>query len=227
MLKLPRSILQTEALVLLEIILSGGFFIWPIIACSIIALTLIIERWWVLQPKRVAPPAMLAQVWIWLKGDKIDADKLRQLRVTAPLGQIVATGLSNAHLGRDVMKASIEDAAGKVIHDLEKHLDVIGTIAMISPLLGLLGTVVGMIEVFSQIVLRGTGDPNVLAGGISQALITTAAGLCVAIPSVIAHRYYLRKVDDIVVNMEQETIKLVDALHSGREVSLKSNGAVD
>lgn len=207
---------------MLEIILSGGFFIWPILLCSVVAATLIIERWWALQPNRIAPPAMLAQVWIWLKGDKIDADKLRQLRVTAPLGQILATGLSNAHLGRDVMKASIEDAASKVIHDLEKHLDVIGTIAMISPLLGLLGTVVGMIDVFSQIVLRGTGDPNVLAGGISQALITTAAGLCVAIPAVIAHRYYVRKVDDIVVNMEQETIKLVDALHSGREVTLKS-----
>lgn len=193
--------------------------------CSLVAATIIIERWFALKPKKVSPPAMLAQVWIWLKADKIDAGKIRELRAAAPLGEILATGLSNAHHGRDVMKQSIDDAAGKVIHDLEKHLDIIGTIALISPLLGLLGTVVGMIEVFSQIVLSGTGDPGILAGGISQALITTAAGLCVAVPALIAHRYYLRKVDAIVVQMEQETIKLVDALHSGRAVKVQGESA--
>ncbi len=206
-----------------EIFLAGGLFMYPIALCSLIVLTIVIERWWALQADKISPPAMLAQVWVWLKGDKIDAAKIRELRTTAPLGEIIATGLSNAHQGRDVMKQSIEDAAGKVIHDLEKYLDIIGTIAVISPLLGLLGTVVGMIDVFSQIVLSGTGDPNVLAGGISQALITTASGLAVAIPAVIAHRYYLRKVDAIVIQMEQETIKLVDALHSGRDVTVLSD----
>lgn len=210
---------------MLEIIASGGLFIWPILLCSLVAVTIIIERWWALKPNKVSPPAMLAQVWIWLKADKIDAAKIRELRAAAPLGEILATGLSNAHLGRDIMKQSIDDSAGKVIHDLEKHLDIIGTIALISPLLGLLGTVVGMIEVFSQIVLSGTGDPGILAGGISQALITTASGLCVAVPALIAHRYYLRKVDAIVVQMEQETIKLVDALHSGRDVKVTGDEA--
>lgn len=195
----------------------------PIVIASLVALAIVIERWFALQPNRVAPPAMLAQVWVWLKGDKIDADKIRTLRASAPLGQILATGLSNAHLGRDVMKQSIEEAAGKVTHDLEKYLDVIGTIAVISPLLGLLGTVVGMIDVFAQIVQVGAGDATALAGGISQALYTTAAGIFVAVPAVMAHRYYLRKVDGIVVAMEQETIKLVDALHSGRSVRMASD----
>ena len=125
------------------------------------------------------------------------------------------------------MKQSIEEAAGKVTHDLEKHLDIIGTIAVISPLLGLLGTVIGMIDVFAQIVQVGSGDASVLAGGISQALITTAAGLFVAIPAVMAHRYYMRKVDGIVVHMEQETIKLVDALHSGRAVKVTGTEELD
>ena len=201
---------------MLEILFAGGWFMVPIALCSLVALTIIIERWWALQPHKVLPPAMLAQVWLWLKGNNIDADKIRQLRAAAPLGAIIATGLSNAHLGREVMQQSIDDAAGKVVHDLEKYLDIIGTIALISPLLGLLGTVVGMIEVFSQIMLSGSGAPEVLAGGIARALITTAAGMSVAIPALIAHRYYLRKVDGIVVLMQQETMKLVDALHSGR-----------
>lgn len=211
-----------------EILFSGGLLMLPIIVCSLVSFALIIERAFALQTKKVSPSSMLAQVWVWLKNDKIDAEKIRNLRTAAPLGQILATGLSNAHLGRDVMKQSIEEAAGKVIHDLEKHLDTISTIAVISPLLGLLGTVVGMIDVFAQIVDAGTGDPNVLAGGISQALMTTAAGLFVAIPSMMAHRYYLRKVDTLVVDMEQETIKLVDALHSGRDVKLTGDSeAVD
>lgn len=196
----------------------------PIVCCSLVSFSLMLERMFALRAGKVSPPSMLAQVWVWLKSDKIDAEKIRSLRSTAPLGQILATGLSNAHLGRDIMKQSIEDAAAKVSHDLEKYLDVIGTIALISPLLGLLGTVVGMIEVFAQIVQAGgAGDASVLAGGISQALITTAAGLFVAIPSVMAHRFFLRKVDALVVDMEQETIKLVDALHSGRDVKLTND----
>jgi len=212
---------------LFEIILAGGLLMLPILLASLVALAIVIERFFALQADRVAPPAMLAQVWVWLKGDKIDADKIRTLRATAPLGQILATGLSNAHLGRDVMKQNMEEAERKGTHDLEKDLDIIGTIAVVSPLLGLLGTVIGMIDVFAQIVQVGSGDASVLAGGISQALITTAAGLFVAIPAVMAHRYYMRKVDGIVVHMEQETIKLVDALHSGRAVKVTGTEELD
>lgn len=193
----------------------------PILLCSVTALAICIERFLVLQPQKIAPPHLLAQVWTQLKSEQMDAAHLRQLRAGSPLGRILATGLSNARHGRDVMKESIEETASHVVHELERYLDTLGTIAVISPLLGLLGTVIGMIQVFSQIVLQGTGNPGVLAGGISQALITTAAGLGLAIPTVIMHRYYQRRVDSIVVSMEQETIKLVDAMHGERKVELK------
>ena len=139
------------------------------------------------------------------------------LRHSSPLGQILAAGLSNARHGRDVMKESIEEAASHVVHDLERFLNPLGTIAAVTPLLGLLGTVVGMIKVFTEIMAQGTGNASVLAGGISEALITTAAGLSVAIPSLIMHRYFVGRIDAIVVELEQETIKLVDALHNERQ----------
>ncbi len=120
------------------------------------------------------------------------------------------------------MKDSIEEAASKVVHDLERFVGVLGTIAAVTPLLGLLGTVFGMIEVFNAIMIKGSGNAGVLAGGISQALITTAAGLCVAIPAMIVHRYFQRHIDYLVVTMEEEAIKLVDALHSDRRVDVKA-----
>ena len=144
----------------------------------------------------------------------MDANRLKALKQSSPLGRILAAGLSNAYHGREVMKESIEEAASHVVHDLERYLNTLGTIAAIAPLLGLLGTVVGMIKVFAEIMAQGTGNASVLAGGISEALITTAAGLTVAIPALAMHRYFVGKIDAIVVELEQETIKLVDALHS-------------
>ncbi len=192
----------------------------PIVVCSILALAICIERYWSLKTEKISPPHLLAQVWSWLTANQLDANRLKQLKTGSPLGRILASGLSNAKLGREVMKESIEDIASHVVHDLERYLDVLGTIAVITPLLGLLGTVIGMIDVFAEIMIQGTGNAGALAGGISQALVTTAAGLCVAIPTVVMHRYFLRKVDAIVVDLEQETIKLVDALHSERKVEV-------
>lgn len=160
-------------------------------------------------------------MWSWIKNNQINAERLSELRKSSPLGEILAAGLSNSRYGRDVMKESIEDAAGHVVHEMERYLNTLGTIAAISPLLGLLGTVIGMIKVFSDIMIQGTGNAAVLAGGISEALITTAAGLSVAIPALIMHRYFHRRVDTIVLGLEQETLKLVDALHSERQVDLK------
>ena len=117
------------------------------------------------------------------------------------------------------MKESIEEAAAHVVHDLERYLNTLGTIAAIAPLLGLLGTVMGMIRVFAEIMAQGTGNASALAGGISEALITTAAGLCVAIPALVMHRYFSGRIDAIVVELEQQTIKLVDALHAQEERS--------
>ncbi len=210
---------------MLELIQAGGWLMLPIIVCSVVAVAISIERYWSLNPTKIAPRNCLVQVWDWVKNNQINAERLSELRKSSPLGEILAAGLSNSQYGRGVMKESIEDAAGHVIHEMERYLNTLGTIAAISPLLGLLGTVIGMIKVFSDIMIQGTGNAAVLAGGISEALITTATGLSVAIPALIMHRYFHRRVDTIVLGLEQETLKLVDALHSERQVDLKEHNS--
>lgn len=207
---------------MLEIIIAGGWLMVPIILCSIAVLGIAVERYWTLSPTRIAPRHLLAQVWGWIKNNQLDGAKIRELKRSSELGKILAAGLSNSRSGREVMKDSIEEAASQVIHDMERYLGAMGTIAAVTPLLGLLGTVVGMIKVFTDIMLEGTGNAGVLAGGISEALITTAAGLSVAIPAMVLHRFFQRRVDTLVVTMEQDAVKLVDALHSDRRVDIKS-----
>ena len=206
---------------MVEIVSAGGWLMLPIILCSIVAIAIVIERFWTLSAARITPKYVLAQVWTWLKNNQLDSTKLRELRLSSPLGQILAAGLLSSKYGRQAMIDGIEQAAAQVIHDIERYLSTLGTIAAITPLLGLLGTVVGMIRVFSEIMLQGTGNANALAGGISEALITTAAGLTVAIPTYIAHRFFMRRVESLVLNLELGSIKLVDALHSDREVEVK------
>lgn len=188
----------------------------PILMCSIAVITIVIDRFRALRPDRVLPPKLLGQVWHALKHDQFDRDKVLELKQSSPLGFILAAGLANAGSGREVMKDSIEEAAAQVIHNLEKHLNILGTVASVAPLLGLLGTVFGMIEVFSAMMLQGSGNPAVLAGGISQALITTAAGLSVAIPALMFNRFFERRIDTLTVSMEDQAIRLVDALHGER-----------
>jgi biopolymer transport protein ExbB len=199
---------------LLELLAAGGWLMVLILLCSVLVLAICIERLFTLNPRKIAPPHLLASVWKQLKAGDMDAAKIKALRESSPLGRILAAGLANAYHGREVMKESIQEAAGHVVHDLERYLNTLGTIAAVAPLLGLLGTVVGMIKVFAEIMAQGTGNASALAGGISEALITTAAGLTVAIPALVMHRYFVGKIDGIVVELEQETIKLVDALHS-------------
>ncbi len=199
---------------MLELVTAGGWLMVLILLCSIVVLAICIERLYTLNPKKIAPPHLLANVWQQLKSGGLDSGKLKALRQSSPLGRILAAGLANTAQGRDVMKESIQEAASHVIHDLERYLNTLGTIAAVAPLLGLLGTVVGMIKVFAEIMAQGTGNASALAGGISEALITTAAGLSVAIPALVMHRYFTGRIDGIVVELEQETIKLVDALHS-------------
>lgn len=206
-----------------DIILSGGWLMLPIILCSIAVIAVTVERFWSLNPSKVAPRNQLGEVWHLIQNNQMDSDRLKELRRSSSLGRILAAGLSNSRHGRDVMKDSIEEAAAQVIHDMERFLTILGTIAAIAPLLGLLGTVFGMITVFNAIMIEGTGNAGVLAGGISQALITTAAGLSVAIPAMISHRFFLRRMDSLIVTMEQEAVKLVDALHNERRVDLKAN----
>jgi len=200
---------------MIDVLVAGGWVMPLIVACSVVALSISIERYLALDRSKVAPPHLLATVWRDLKQGELNAQKLAQLRINLPLGAILAAGIANRGQGRDVMKESISEAASHVVHDLEKYLNSLGTVAAIAPLLGLLGTVVGMIDVFTQITTVGTGNANALAGGISEALLTTAAGLIVAIPALVMHRYFTGLIDTIVVDLEREAIKLVDAIHSG------------
>ncbi len=200
-----------------ELVKNGGWLMLPIILCSIGSMAIIGERFWSLQKNKILPPELVPQVWKLAKNSQLDANIVRRLKVSSPLGAILAAGLLNSHHGRQIMKESIEEAGRQVVHELEKFLNTLGTIASVTPLLGLLGTVVGMIKVFSAIMVHGVGDPAILAGGISEALITTAAGLTVAIPSLIFHRYFERLVDEYVIRMEEEALKLIDVMHGDRE----------
>ena len=191
---------------MIDLLVAGGWVMPLIVVCSVVALSISIERYLALDRSKVAPPHLLATVWRDLKQGELNTQKLAQLRTNSPLGAILAAGIANRGQGRDVMKESISEAASHVVHDLEKYLNSLGTVAAISPLLGLLGTVVGMIDVFTQITTVGTGNANALAGGISEALLTTAAGLIVAIPALVMHRYYTGLIDTIVVDLEREAI---------------------
>jgi len=184
----------------------------PLILCSVIALGIILERFWSLRVKRVCPEHLLAEVWPWVKTGKTDPKRLEALRRHSPLGQILAAGLQHRDDSRDLMKESIEDTGRHVVHELERYLNTLGTIAAITPLLGLLGTVLGIMQVFAVITTQGTANTQSLSGGIAVALITTVTGLTIAIPALILYRYFRGKVDDLVVRMEADAMKMIEAI---------------
>ena len=200
-----------------EMVQAGGWLMLPILLCSVIALAIVIERFWSLQSKKINPPHLVSQAWQWHKTSTLDDERIQALANSSPLGKILAVGLANRQHPRDIMKESIEEAGRQIVLEMERFLNTLGTIASITPLLGLLGTVIGMIKVFAAITSHGVGNPSVLAGGISEALITTAAGLSVAIPSLIFYRYFRGKVDELVLEMEDEALKIVDVMHGERE----------
>jgi biopolymer transport protein ExbB len=202
---------------MVDIVKAGGWLMAPIILCAIIAMGIILERYWTLQPKKVLPEDLTSKVWGWVEKNALDQQQIQTLHQGSPLGQILAAGLINRERERVIMKDSIEDTGRHVVHEMERYLDTLGTVAAISPLLGLLGTVIGMVKVFTAITTHGVGNPTVLAGGIAEALITTAAGLTVAIPALIGFRYFRNRIDTLVVDMEKEAIKLVEALHRRQE----------
>jgi len=190
----------------------------PDLNISNIAIGIIAERFWSLQDKRISPPELMTQIWQWLRFKQVDNNRIKALQENSPLGQILAAGLINRNHSREMTKESIEDIGRHVTLALGRNLNTLGTIAAISPLLGLLGTVFGMIKVFAVITTEGVGNPETLAAGISVALVTTATGLIVAIPSLIFYRYFRGRIDRIVVNMEQEAMKLIEILHGDREL---------
>ena len=200
-----------------EIVKAGGWLMLPIILCSITAIAIIGERIWTLQRKKVAPKHLVAQIWHWHKNKELNLENIKFLQASSPLGNVLAAGLVNRHHSREIMKEAIEDTGRHVAQELEKFLNSLGTVASVTPLLGLLGTVIGMIKVFTAITTQGVGDPAVLAGGISEALITTASGLSVAIPSLMFHRYFRGRVDELVVDMEKDALKMVEIMVGNRE----------
>ncbi len=212
---------------MLEIVQAGGWLMLPIIACSIVAAAIILERLWTLQPTRVLPTDLTSEVWQWVKSNQLDRQHIQSLHQSSPLGQILAAGLSSGHMGREIAKEKVQDTGRHVVHELERYLNSLGTIAAISPLLGLLGTVIGMVKVFAAITVYGVGNPNVLAGGISEALITTAAGLSVAIPSLIGYRFLRGKVDDLVVQMEKEVMTFLEVLVQHQHLEVVDHEAPD
>ncbi len=200
-----------------EIVRAGGPVMWPIILCSIIAAAIILERLWTLQDKRVLPRELTSKVWHLIENNQVNDKVITALEQNSPLGRVLAAGLANRHRPHDVIMERLEDTGRHVIHELERFLNTLGTIAGIAPLLGLLGTVTGIIKAFNAIQEGGVGDPRALSGGIAEALITTAAGLIVAIPALFAYRYLRGKVDAIVVEMEKDAIKLADAVETAQK----------
>jgi biopolymer transport protein ExbB len=205
---------------MLELFKAGGWLMIPLFICSVISIAIIAERFWSLQQKRIAPPELVTQIWQWLKYKQVDASRIKALQANSPLGQILAAGLINRNSSRDITKESIEDIGRHVTVALERNLNTLGTVAAISPLIGLLGTVIGMIKVFAVITAEGVGNPETLAGGISEALITTATGLVVAIPSLIFYRYFRGKISKLVVGMEEQALQLIEILHGERQFDI-------
>lgn len=209
---------------MLEIIKAGGWVMYPLLLCSLVASAIVAERFWSLQRKRITPKGLVAQVWTWIKRGSLERQQLEALRNGSPLGRVLSAGLINRHHSRDIIKESIEEVGSQVVHELGRYLNTLGTIASITPLLGLLGTVFGMIEVFSTITTQGVGNAAALAGGISTALITTATGLSIAIPSLLFYRYFRGRVDELVMSMETESLKLIEVLENARELGdIKQN----
>ena len=207
-----------------EIVKAGGPFMVPIILCSIIAAGILLERLWTLQRKRVLPQELIKRVTDLTDKNQVTPKVIDALEKNSPLGRVLAAALANRDRGREIMMERVEDTGRHVIYELERFLNSLGTIASISPLLGLLGTVTGIIRAFNAVMLGGMGDPRMLAGGISEALITTAGGLAVAIPSFIAYRYLRGKVEGIVVDMEKIAVKFADSLGAAPQVGEADGG---
>lgn len=199
-----------------EIVQSGGWMMLPIISCSILALAIIAERFITLRASRIAPEELTSQVQHRSMNKQVDDAYIKELQGNSPLGRILAAGIVNRNKSVEAMKESMNEVASVEIHSMERFISGLGTIAAVTPLMGLLGTVLGMIKVFNQMLNNGLGEANMLAGGISEALISTAGGLLVAIPALIMYRMLQRKIDDLVVKMEQQSGLLVDALHADK-----------
>ncbi|MDP1549000.1 MAG: MotA/TolQ/ExbB proton channel family protein [Nitrosomonas sp.] len=201
---------------MLSLIQAAGWPIWPIIFASVVALGIIGERMWTLRLSVISPKELLPKVLSEYKRGGVNPEMLAHLQKHSPLGRILAAGLKNVKSSREIMKESIEESGRVVAHDLSRYLTTLGTIAALSPLMGLFGTLVGMIEIFGSNSPAGS-NPAQLAYGISVALYNAAFGILVASPSMIFYRHFRAKVDDFVIEMELQALKLVEIVHGERE----------
>ena len=199
---------------MLEIFFAGGLVMYPLALCSILGFAIVLERAWVLRQGHVSPPNLVHEIWNLVENNQLSAEKLSRISQRYPLGMILAVGLNNSKYGREEMGRRMEEEAAQQVHQLKRFLSMLGTIAVISPLLGLLGTVLGMIEVFFS--FQESASPSFMARGISQALLTTAYGLAIAIPVVVCHRFFMRRLEDISVAMERQASSLVNLMFRPR-----------
>lgn len=208
---------------MLGIFSAGGALMWPILLCSIIALTIICERYSALRHRRIIPENSLTQAMALM--NQMDKSKLEQMARSSLMGRILATAIKHGAADMFVISDRVQDAGRHAVHEMEKYLSGLGTIAAITPLLGLLGTVIGMIDVFSNIMMQGVGQSQALAGGIAVALLTTASGLLVAIPSLVAHRYFERQVENLSIELEQQSALFLEALRRKKLAQRKQEHA--
>jgi len=205
-----------------ELVKAGGWPMLPLLLLGVLALAIVLERFWSLRRSEVLPPGLGQDVRNWAARGKLDPAHLQTLRTNSPLGALLAAALDARNRPRDQIRERIEDTGRHLVHRMERFLNALGTIASAGPLLGLLGTVVGMIQMFLGILDHGIGDVNQLAGGIGKALVCTAAGMIVAIPALVFHRYFKGRINGYVIEMEQEASALLDALDGRPSVSAAS-----
>ena len=208
---------------MLELVKAGGWPMIPLLLLSAAALAIIVERFWSLRRGAIMPPGLGAEVRAWAAKGRLDSEHVESLRRTSPLGALLAAALDVRRRPREVIRERIEDTGRHLVHRMERYLDALGTIASAGPLLGLFGTVVGMIQMFLGILDHGLGDVNQLAGGIGKALVCTATGMIVAVPALVFHRYFRARIASYVVEMEHEAIALVDVLDVPRH-ALRGSG---
>ena len=207
---------------MLELVKAGGWPMIPLLLLAVVALAIVVERFWTLRRKEVMPPGLGAEVRSWAARGQLDPAHIESLRRNSPLGALLAAALDARNRPRDQIRERLEDVGRHLVHRMEKYLNALGTIAAAGPLLGLLGTVVGMIQMFLGILDHGVGDVNQLAGGIGKALVCTATGMIVAIPALMFHRYFRGRIAGYTIEMEQEATSLLDALDAKTVVTARA-----
>ena len=210
---------------MLELVKAGGWPMIPLLLLAVVALAIVVERFWTLRRKEVMPPGLGAEVRSWAARGQLDPAHIESLRRNSPLGALLAAALDARNRPREQIRERLEDVGRHLVHRMEKYLNALGTIAAAGPLLGLLGTVVGMIQMFLGILDHGVGDVNQLAGGIGKALVCTATGMIVAIPALMFHRYFRGRIAGYTIEMEQEATALLDALDAKTVVTARARMA--